>query len=335
MDEFINIDRTSATARYKQIVHAIISSINDGKLQAGDKIPSLNQLVNKFGISQDTVLAAYNELKYRGIVSSSIGKGYFIARTDLTDRHNVFVLFDKMTPYKEVMYNSMQTASGKKAGLDIYFHHGNKKTFETLIKNALGNYTAYVIVPIISPDTDIILDQIPKKKLYIIDQGMRRYGKKYRSVCQNFEKDIYTALSEAIDRIRKYQTIYFISRDNRPQFKELERGFVRFCKDFGMSYAMLDHALSSELAIGDLYILPEDGDLVHIVKKCREKGFTPGKEVGIISYNDTPFKEIIADGISCISTDFNLLGQSIIEMILENKTRHIENPSKLIMRNSL
>jgi DNA-binding LacI/PurR family transcriptional regulator len=61
----------------------------------------------------------------------------------------------------------------------------------------------------------------------------------------------------------------------------------------------------------------------------------PGQDIGIVSYNESPFKEIIADGITTITTDFNQMGQSIIEMIFNNSTKHIENPSKLIIRNSI
>jgi DNA-binding LacI/PurR family transcriptional regulator len=85
---------------------------------------------------------------------------------------------------------------------------------------------------------------------------------------------------------------------------------------------------------GELYILVDDKDLVRMIKLCKSKQLVPGKDVGIISYNDSPFKEIIEGGITTISTDFNQMGQSVIEMIFDNKTRHLENPSKLIHRNS-
>ncbi len=334
MIDLIKINNSSGIAKYKQIIQSILDAINDGRLNVGDKIPSLNVLVKELGLSQDTVLAAYNELKHRRIISSSIGKGHFIARTEIQERHNIFVLFDKMTSYKEELYESMKDAVGKNAVLDIYFHHGNQKAFDTLIHNALGNYTAFIIVPIVSLSTDKTLSQIPKKKLFIIDQGIARYGKKYRSVCQNFEMDIINAFGQSLNKLLAYEKLIFVHRDQRQQFKELEQGFVKFIKRHDLKGQILKSLEDHEIHSGELYLVIDDRELVQLIKKCKTKKIVPGKDIGIISYNDSPFKEIIADGIATISTDFKKMGQAVIEMIYENKTQHIENPSKLIDRNS-
>ncbi len=334
MIELINVDSTSGIAKYKQIVQSVIDGIKDEKLHIGDKIPSLNLLVKELGLSQDTVLTAYNELKHRGIISSSVGKGYFIARTDVQERHNIFVLFDKLTAYKEDLYESMKEIAGQKAVLDIYFHHGNQKAFKTLIQSAIGNYTAYVIVPIVSAASDKILSEIPKKKLFIIDQGIARYGRKYRSVCQNFEMDIIHAMDQGIEKVQTFDKIYFVHEDQRQQFRELEKGFLRFCDLHKLPRQLLPSLKNHEIQAGELYILVDDKDLVRIIKMCKAKQLMPGKDLGIISYNDAPFKEIIADGITTISTDFTFMGKSIVQMVFDNKTLHLENPSKMIFRNS-
>lgn len=334
MSKFIKIDNSSSVAKYKQIVSSVLHGIDDGQLKVGDKIPSLNLLTKEFGLSQDTVLTAYNELKHRGIVSSSVGKGYFIAQTDVQKQHNVFVLFDKMTAYKEELYKSMQQTAGEKAVLDIYFHHGNQRVFDSLIKNAIGKYTAFVVVPIASKETDRLLQKVPKKKLFIIDQGIARYGKAYRSVCQNFENDIVNALSKYLDKVLRYKKIYFVHDDQRQQFKELEKGFVRFCEKHQVEHQLLANINSHDVCKEDLYILVDDKDLVRMIKVCKSRKLIPGLDVGVISYNDSPFKEIIADGIATITTDFSEMGRSVIQMIFENKTKHIENPSSLILRSS-
>ena len=116
--DLINISESSGIAKYKQIVASIITAIGEGELQLGDKIPSLNTLTSQYNLSQDTVLTAYNELKHRGIISSSVGKGYFIAKTDITERHNIFLLLDKMTAYKEVLYDSIKKFAADKAVID-------------------------------------------------------------------------------------------------------------------------------------------------------------------------------------------------------------------------
>jgi len=60
-----------------------------------------------------------------------------------------------------------------------------------------------------------------------------------------------------------------------------------------------------------------------------------GKDVGIISYNETPWKQFMLDGITTISTDFKKMGAMTAEMILSHKRDHLPVPFKLTLRKSL
>jgi DNA-binding LacI/PurR family transcriptional regulator len=95
--------------------------------------------------------------------------------------------------------------------------------------------------------------------------------------------------------------------------------------------------INSNTAInkGEVYIVIEETDLVQLIKNCNSKKLRIGKDVGIISYNETPLKEILIDGISVISTDHAKMGETAAELILENRQEKIKNPFKLILRKSL
>ena len=67
----------------------------------------------------------------------------------------------------------------------------------------------------------------------------------------------------------------------------------------------------------------------------KNQNFILGQDIGIISYNDTLLKEIVEGGITTISTDFNEMGKRLAEMILNKEQVKIENPNKLIIRNSI
>ena len=87
---------------------------------------------------------------------------------------------------------------------------------------------------------------------------------------------------------------------------------------------------------GDCHIVLAESDLVNIVKKSREQLFKLGRDVGVISYNDTPLKEILADGITTISTDFQSMGKTIAEQIMGKEDRiPIKNPFRMTLRKSL
>jgi DNA-binding LacI/PurR family transcriptional regulator len=57
--------------------------------------------------------------------------------------------------------------------------------------------------------------------------------------------------------------------------------------------------------------------------------------VGLISYNETPIKRLLFDGISTISTDFVKMGASAADLVKSNARNKIENPFSFIQRASL
>jgi DNA-binding LacI/PurR family transcriptional regulator len=91
----------------------------------------------------------------------------------------------------------------------------------------------------------------------------------------------------------------------------------------------------SDVSIGKAYFVISDSDLVSIIKTCRSKKYELGKDVGVISYNDTPMKQIVGGGISVISTNFEKMGKDAAEFV-KNKQKIAQIlPTSLILRDSL
>ena len=88
-----------------------------------------------------------------------------------------------------------------------------------------------------------------------------------------------------------------------------------------------------ELRAKDAYIIIEEMDLVNLVKQIRDKKFELGQDIGIISYNDTPLKDLL--GITVISTDFQVMGETAAYMILKKKKEVVKNVFRFINRNSV
>ena len=78
-----------------------------------------------------------------------------------------------------------------------------------------------------------------------------------------------------------------------------------------------------------------EDDLVLLIEKILTTRLIVGKDVGVISYNETPMKKIILNGITTISTDFRMMGEKAAQLILEKSTEHIEIPFYLTLRSSL
>ncbi|RCH54255.1 transcriptional regulator [Mucilaginibacter hurinus] len=332
--DYIKIETDSPIPKYKQVINSFHEALENNRLKKDEKIPSINQISQKFQLSRDTVLTAFNDLQARGIIISRPGKGYYITKSDVTRQHKIFLLFDKFTAYKEELYASFKDQLKRKASVEIFFHNFNTKAFETLIRESIGNYTAYVIMPIPTKSVSGIIEMIPRDKLYILDRGRRIYGQDYPSVCQSFKKDIYNALSTGAELLKKYSKLILLFPEDSHAPMDLKRGFVQFCTEYN-----IDHIVTSHQPAGvnkdEAYIVLDDKTLVTLVQNAQAKKLKLGKDVGIISYNDTPLKSIVANGITTISTDFDAMGRSIADLVINKRKGHLENPCNLIIRNSL
>lgn len=325
---------SSSIPRYQQVIELIVAKVQDHILRPGDALPSLNQTATNFQISRDTALAAYKVLKEKGLVKAIPGKGYFLTGNSTKSFLNVFVLFDELNPFKEDLYNAFVAALGKEARIDIYFHHFNRTTFNQLVAASAGNYSHYVIMPTQFENVTETLKVLPAHRTFILDQSNADLDANYSSVYQNFETDVYNALHSAGALLNKYEKFIMI----HPGGKEPEgqkTGFLNYCRTLNKPHELLKSLGERKLQKQELYITPNDRCLVTLVKQLRELGWQLGKDIGIISYNDTPLKEVVAKGITTISTDFKKMGENLAQLIKGNLKQNIKNPSALIVRNSI
>lgn len=331
--KLISVDNHSGVPKYKQIIASVEAAIAEKRLQKGDKLPSVNKVSLEFSISRDTVLLAYEELKKRGIVFAILGKGYYIKSVEFSFEQRFFVLFDELNAFKEDLYTSILESIDNKAQIDIFFHHFNLEMFRKLINESNGNYSKYIIMPTNLVGAANLIKTLPKNDVYILDQTNEEL-REYPSVHQNFVKDMYQALVKAKEKLDKYQQLILIF----PGFKEplgMVEGFLKFCKEFNFGHEVIVDFEVRTIAVGNVYIIPNDRHLVQVIEQSKKQQLRIGQDFGIISYNDTPLKKVVENGITTISTDFKAMGACLTEMIFTNKKEQVENRSQLIVRGSL
>ena len=319
--------------KYKAVVHYVEDNIISGNLNIGDRIPSVNAFRIKFGISRSSIFIAMDELKSRGLIEAEASIGYYVASNQVKIKEKVLLLFNEFTSFKEVIYKSFIERIGENASVDIMFHNYNRTVFETLLKGANGKYTSYVIMSGKFKGIGQILSTIDGH-IILADHFDKDLTGQYSSVCQDFEMDTYNALKSGKDKLDRYRNIILIQR---PGIEPEERytGIKRFCEETGFGHEMTSTIQGRSINRGDIYITAEDQELVNILKLSCSQGMTPGKDFGIISYNDTPVKEILAGGISTLSTDFALMCQTLADMVTDKTFRTVYNPSTLTIRKSL
>ena len=319
--------------KYKQIIISVENALLEGTIKKGDKLPSINSIKNKFSLSRDTVLKAYNELKIRGIILSITGKGYYIKSENVAITQKIFLLFDELNSFKEDLYNSFLNNLDDNTQVDIYFHHFNFTIFSKLIDDSIGNYNSYVIMPANFNNAHKIIQKLPTEKVYILDQIYNDL-KQYSAIYQNFEKGIFKNLTSVFNDLTKYNKLLLLFQENK-QPQGMLQGFETFCKKNKFNYAVLNSLTNIIPKKGEVYLIPDDRNLILLIKKIKEENLKIGEDIGIISYNETLLKEIVEGGITTISTDFNKMGKTLAQMIMNKEHVQIENPTTLTFRNSI
>jgi len=346
MSKFIKIDTESRVPKYQQIVDSIISNISRGVLKIDQKIPSINNLSEEFYLSRDTVEKAYKILKNRNIITSIRGKGFYISKTELISKVNILFLMNKLSWYKMEVYQSLINSLGPNSHVDLHIYHCDESLFLNLLCKHKTAYDYYVIMPHfktldyqhinITAAAAMAIKKISKNKLIILDNNKTPIKDNIITVYQEYEKDIHTALKEGIEKISKYKKIILVypNKTAYPYPKRIKKGFTKFCVEQNLDFDIIDRIYADMVLLkGDLIITIDEDHLVNLIHQIREQEFTLGKDIGVISYNDTPLKALL--GITVISTDFKLMGETTSQMILNKNKGEFKVPFKFIDRNSI
>jgi len=111
--------------------------------------------------------------------------------------------------------------------------------------------------------------------------------------------------------------------------------FSAFPNNYAFNHEVVNNISIAPINKGEVFINLMEDDLIILLERIIEHKFKVGKDVGVISYNETPIKKILLNGISTISTDFKYMGTVAASMILESSKRHIEVPFYYTRRSSI
>lgn len=339
----LTIDEQSSIPKYIQIIRSIKYQINSNKLKKGDKIPSINKLSEDYLISRDTVEKAYGLLRNQGIIESVKGKGYYISIESVLPYFKVLLLFNKLSSYKKEIYNSIVKGLENRAEISFHVYHCEHSLFNKYLETNKTDYDFYLIMPHFKKDcSDLcwdLIQAIPKNKLILIDNLDDKVEDCFGAVYQDFKNDIYSALVILSKEIASYNKmiLVFPERSSYPYPDQIKTGFIKYAKEVGFDFEMISEINeNTSVSKGDVFVVIEEADLVNLIKICRkDPSIRIGENLGILSYNETPLKEILEKGITVISTDFSKMGSGVAQMILNREGKKIKNDFHVIKRNSL
>lgn len=344
MEEFITLEISddSSIPKYKQIFNSIINKIETGHIKYGQKLPSINRLSFDYYLARDTVEKAYVALKDKGIIEAVKGKGYYVINSAPHSQIKVLVLFNKLSNDKREIFNVMASDLGNKVHIDFFIYHCDFQQYKKLIEEHLEGYSYYVIMPHFK-DLDIyefksLMKKIQKQKIIILDNQMEGYDNYFSCIYQDFKMDLYDALVQASDELKRYSKLILVfpQNDDYPYPKEIILGFRRYCGFNNISHEIINKiSTDHEVKSGAAYVIIDEHDLVNLIKLQRSAGLELKKDIGILSYNDTALKEVLANGISVITTNLKNMGDLAAKSILNNEAIDVKNEFSFINRNSL
>lgn len=336
--DYIRIDEYSATPKYLQLSREVIKAIEQGKLKMDSMLPSINELSCNLELSRDTAEKGYRYLKKKGIINSVPGKGYYIINTNFKPQLRVFLLFNKLSAHKKIIYDAFIATLGQDVSVDFYIYNNNFSLFKHFLDNQKEEYSHYVIIPHFIDDDGFakdVINLLPKHKLVMLDKLLPGIEGEYAAAYENFEQNIYNALEQALAPLSKYHTIKIIFPRQSYFPREILKGFIRFCQQYAFTHQVVNNISIEPINEGEVFINLMEDDLVVLLERLISLGSVIGKDVGVISYNETPLKKILVNGISTISTDFSFMGNAAANLILDNSRRHIEVPFYFTKRASL
>jgi DNA-binding LacI/PurR family transcriptional regulator len=200
----------------------------------------------------------------------------------------------------------------------------------------IGHYDNFIIFPHLDAITEGLrkaIKKIPKNKLIFVHREFDTCLDCSAVVNSNGE-ELYQTLSEIRQSCRKYQHFRLVFPDNI-YHKDIWEGFADFCLDHKIKFDIIPDLTEAEISAGQLFIIKRDQDLALLVKHCLEHNYRLGKDIGVICYNDSVLKEVLAGGISVITPDFYKMGQQVANIVMTQDLGKSKGNYKFISRGSV
>jgi len=336
LSDFVHrLQRVNTLSKHEQLVNGIIDAIDSQFLKVGEQLPSINVMVDEVGYARKTIVKAYEDLKERGLVESKKNKGYFIVSKDTNQLLRVALLLYSFQRFQEEFYNTLREELGESAQIDVFFHHNNLEVFDTIFSNIYGKYGLYVIAPIEDGRVSKLLKTLSPEKLIVVDRFLD-IGPEYTYVTQEFENTTFQLLIDLKSRIEAFDKAILFFRNDLDYPEGVHSAFLKFVGESGINSEVRDKYEEGSMHQGELYIFISDSDMWNLLKDSRNNELLIGQDIGVLSFNDHVFKELVFGGITTISTDFTDMARATAREIRSNELgERVVIPTHLQKRHSL
>jgi DNA-binding transcriptional regulator YhcF (GntR family) len=323
---------------YKQLINEILNDIEIDKLQIGDRLPSINDASAELCLSRDTVERAYAELYRLGVITSILRKGYFISGKLGKAKTKIFLTVGEISSNNKAIINSFINRVEKNMLVEIYTYAYDFENFKELIKNHQDKYHYYIIIPHFTDGSEVnlkCLKKIAGNRLILIDQEIPLPKKTNSSVFCNYRNEVFQLMQRNAKYFKKYMTLNLIINEGEYFNSEVLYGIKNFCEKNQYEFQIINGFPKNCVENGNVYFTTKDNDLVSVIKSAENQNLELGKQVGLISLNDSFYNEILAKGISSISSKPTEIGKLAADIVRSGKQKSLNVSMEMVVRKSL
>lgn len=326
---------------YKQIISQVEQKIISGEYAPGYQLPSMNELAADLDISKETIKKAYAILRDKSVIEPRQGKGFYVKGLEGNRPMRIMLLFDKLSSYKQVLFQSFIDKIGDNAEVTIRIHNQNLDVFEFFIDEDVDNFDYYVVAPHFPIDVQSqkrmlrLLKRIPNRKLILVDRNLPDLPGNYGSVYQDFSSDLSCALKEGLEELRRFARVNVVIMPNSLYSSQIILDVEKFSEIYNIQVEYHHGVTENIVRPNEVYLMINsqlETGILEFSRITKRLGLTIGGDISVISYNDSPMNEIILNGLTAVSTDFKQMGEVAAQMILDRNLSKVKCDFHLIRR---
>jgi GntR family transcriptional regulator of arabinose operon len=354
------------TPKYLIVQEWIKSEINKGVYVDGDKLPSENELMERFGFSRQTIRLAISNLENSGYIEKVKGSGTYVRLRSLrndgdaksTDEHNVGVILRHLDYYiyPEVIRGIENTLMQYGYSMTLGITH-NKTDRETAVLNSMMSKN---LAGIIAEPTKTAIP-IPVKDTYArlsADMPIVFLGGGYRDLnIPVVSMDYEAAAKQAVEYLieKGHKNIGALLRSDEVGGHKRYEGYTRTLLEHGLRTddrnvlwysddisdsilsAMFKQAYFSGMNRCTAILCQDDKIAEVLISNLKAINVKPFEDVSIISFDNSITAEML--GLTSMNHSKSVLGAKAVELLLKQiKTGTAQDvllKSELVVRSSV
>ena len=180
-----------------------------------------------------------------------------------------------------------------------------------------------------------LLKRFPNRKLILLDRNVSELPGNYGVVYQDFSSDIASALDSGVDKLKEFSKLNVLIMQNSLYGTEIMHSIKEFCDRNNLPVEFHTGIKESIIRPNEVYLMlnsQHDNGILTLARIASRLGLKIGEDISVISYNDSPINEIILNGLTAVSTDFEQMGTIAAEMILSKSPNKVKCDFRMIRR---